>query len=222
MADLKTPEGKAVDLDAVKADANSAFDAAMAGEAPEVPAPPKVTRTPKDDARPRTRRVPSKDEKPRTTAKTPLLSDEQRAQGVAGLVQVGAGLCLVAKKATGKDAFQADAVTLASNAEQIADACVQTAKNDARFAAALDRVMAVGPYAALVSVMVGVGSQIVRNHRPSLSLPGTVDPAKLIKAQDEAAAQQKEVAGAALCRSGTPARSSSASGSITGAASMCC
>lgn len=191
MPELKTADGNAVDLDAVKAEANSAFDAAMAGEAPEVPAPPKVERAPKDDAKPRTRRAAPKDEKPRTAPKVSVLSDQQRAQGVAGLVQVGAGACLLAKKATGKDAFQADAVTLASNAEQIADACVQTAKADARFAAALDKVCAAGPFAALIGVMVGVGSQIIRNHRPSMALPGTMHPDDLLK---KAEAQPKELA----------------------------
>ena len=37
-----------------------------------------------------------------------------RAQGVKGLAQVGAGIALLFGKATGKDAFKADAVTIAS------------------------------------------------------------------------------------------------------------
>ena len=103
-----------------------------------------------------------------------------------GLAQVGAGIALLFGKATGKDAFKADAVTIASAADEIADACVQTAKADPKFAAALDKVCAAGPYAALISVAVGVGSQCARNHKPDLKIPGTVDPAELLKAQDEA------------------------------------
>lgn len=186
MPELKTPGGDAVDLDAVKDAANSSFDQAMNSTEPApAPAPPKVERTPRADSKPRTRAKPTRDEKPRTTPKVSALSNEQRAMGVKGLVQVGAGLCLVADKASKGDAFKADAVTLASAADQIADACVQTAAADSRFAAALDKVCSAGPYAALVSVMVGVGTQILRNHKPAMALPGTVHPDELVKAQDE-------------------------------------
>ena len=135
----------------------------------------------------RSRGRPPKAEQARTTAKAgTVLDDSQRAQGVKGLAQVGAGIALLFGKATGKDAFKADAVTIASAAGEIADACVQTAKADPKFAAALDKVCAAGPYAALISVAVGVGSQCARNHKPDLKIPGTVDPADLLKAQNEA------------------------------------
>ena len=115
-----------------------------------------------------------------------MLDDGQRAQGVKGFAQIGAGIALMFGKATGKDAYKADAVTIASAADEIADAAVQIANADPKFAAALDKVCAAGPYAALITVAVGVGSQCARNHKPSLKLPGTVDPAELLKAQDEA------------------------------------
>jgi hypothetical protein len=128
-----------------------------------------------------------KEEKARTTAKPGVvLDDGQRAQGVKGLAQLGAGLALMLGKATKKEAFTADAVTIASSADEIADACVQTAKADPKFAAALDKVCSAGPYAALITVGVGVASQIARNHKPDLNIPGTVNPAELLKAQDEA------------------------------------
>lgn len=185
MPELKTPDGKSVDLDAVKAEANSAFDAAMNTDHPEPAAPPKVERVPKADTRPRTRTKPAKDDKPRTGPKTAALSSEQRAQGVKGLAQVGAAIALMFGKATKNDAFQADAVTIASSADEMADACVQVAMADAAFAARLDRICNVGPYGALIAVGVGIVSQITRNHKPSLSIPGTVDPAELLKARDE-------------------------------------
>lgn len=187
---LETADGKPVDVTPPDPDeVNRQFAAAMAGDpGPDEQAPPK--RTPKpaaEDAPKRKPGRPAKAEQARTTsAAATVLDDGQRAQGVAGLVQLAAGAALMAGKATHKAAYTADAVTLASSADQIADACVQTAKADARFAAALDRVCAVGPWGALITVGVSVVSQIARNHKPSLVIPGTTDPAELLKAQDEA------------------------------------
>jgi hypothetical protein len=140
---------------------------------------------------PRKRRGRPPGDKARVT-RTPAvtLDDKQRAEGVKGGVQIGAGLLLLASKASGKDtaradAFKADAVTVASNGDQLADACVQLAHNDPKFAAALDKVCAAGPYAALITIAVGIGSQVARNHKPALKLPGTVDPAELLKPRQE-------------------------------------
>lgn len=187
MPTLETPEGKPVDV--VDPDAvNAQFAASMADDGPDEQAPPRRQPKPKAEvevAKPRRTRPP-KDEKARTTAKAgTVLDDGQRAQGVKGLAQIAAGVALMLGKATKKDAYTADAVTIASSADEIADACVQTAKADARFAAALDKVCSAGPYAALITVGVGVVSQVARNHKPSLVIPGTVDPAELLKAQDE-------------------------------------
>jgi hypothetical protein len=41
---------------------------------------------------------------------------------------------------------------------------VETAKHNASFAKVLDKVTQAGPYAALVSVTLGLGAQIARNH----------------------------------------------------------
>ena len=188
MPTLETVDGKAVAIDPEQV--NQEFARAMASNGPEAEqAPPK--RAPKPEADPDApkpkRGRPPKSEQARTTARpSTVLDDGQRAQGVKGLAQVGAGIALMLGKATGKDAFKADAVTIASAADEIADACVQTAKADPKFAAALDKVCAAGPYAALISVAVGIGSQIARNHKPDLRIPGTVDPAELLKAQNEA------------------------------------
>lgn len=185
---LETADGRPVEVTPPDSEAvNREFARVMADDGgPAEQAPPK--RQPKpaaDPAAPKPRRGrAAKGEQARTSATSgSALSDGERAAGVKGLAQLAAGLTLMAAKATGKDAFQADAVTIVSNAEQIADACVQTAKADAKFAAALDKVCSAGPYAALISVAVGVGSQIARNHKPSLSIPGTVDPAELLGAQ---------------------------------------
>jgi hypothetical protein len=156
---------------------------------PPPPAGPAVKRT----------RGPNKPkpEQPRTAPRAATLDDKARAAGVKGIAQLGAGLTLLAGKATGNDALRADAVTVASSADDLADACVQTAKADAKFAAALDRVCAVGPYGALITVAVGVGSQVVRNHRPGVKIAGTKDPAELLKAQDELEAKAADGASGA-------------------------
>ena len=143
-------------------------------------------RLPHDPDAPKPRRgLPPKSEQARTApaaAAGTVQDDGQRAQGVKGITQIGAGIALMLGKATKKDAYKADAGTIASSADQTADACIQVAHTDPKFAAALDRVCSVGPYGALITVAVGVGSQIARNHRPALVIPGTVDPAELLKA----------------------------------------
>jgi hypothetical protein len=188
MPTLETVDGQpvAVDPEAV----NREFSRAMSSDpGPAEQAPPKrPVAEPEADQPKRKPGRPPKHEQARTVTRPTItvLTDGERANGVKGLAQVGAGITLLFAKATGKDAFKADAVTIASSAGEIADACVQTAKADPKFAAALDKVCAAGPYAALISVMVGVGSQIARNHKPDLKIPGTVDPAELLKAQNEA------------------------------------
>lgn len=195
MPELKTAGGKAVDLpdDEKRAGINATFEQAMNADpdgdeakAPPRKAPP-ATMVPRSQDAPRRRARTPKDEKARTASKAPsvALSDAQRAEGVKGLAQLGAGLCLMAGKATGSDAWRADAITIASNADEIADACVQTAKANAAFAATLDKVCAAGPWGALIGVAVGVGSQIARNHRPGLSLPNTMDPKEILRLADE-------------------------------------
>lgn len=190
MPTLETVEGQVVaPVDAASVEAE--FARAMASNGGEAEKAPPKRAKPAAEAEPATKRA-----KPRTTPKaeqartsiTPavVLSDGDRAKGVQGLAQVGAGIALLFAKVTGKDAYKADAVTIASAAPEIADAAVQVAHADPKFAAALDKVCAAGPYAALITVAVSVGSQCARNHKPSLKLPGTVDPDKLLKAQNEA------------------------------------
>jgi hypothetical protein len=195
MPTLETADGKPVDVTPVDTEAvNRQFAAAMADDGPDTQAPPKrqpKSAAPPTDSKPRRTRAP-KAEQPRVTAQAgTVLDDGQRAQGVKGWSQIIAGVALMFGKATGKDAFKADAVTIASAADELADAAVQVAHLDPKFAVALDKVCAVGPYGALISVGVGVVSQCARNHKPSLKLPGTVDPAELLRAQDEAEAKNE-------------------------------
>jgi hypothetical protein len=196
---LTTEDGRAVDATAVADTINAQFSQAMNSDQPETQAPPKRPDKTPDTAAPKRRGRPPKSEQARTTAGPAAaaggLDDAARAKGVAGWVQIGAGLTLAAGRATGNAALYADAVTIASAAPQLADACVQVAKNDARFAAALDKVCSSGPYAALVSVGVSVGLQCLRNHRPGLALPGTVSPEYLLATAREEATEDAAHAG---------------------------
>lgn len=183
MPTLLDEGGKPVDTD-IDADAvNRQFAAAMAatpgeGELPKRPETPPAPEAPK----PRRGRPP-KAEQPRTAGKSgSALTDDDRAAGVKGWAQILAGMCAMAGRATGSPAWTADAVVIASAADDIAGACVQVAHADARFAAALDKVCSVGPYGALISVGLGIGTQVLRNHRPGMELPGTVHPDQLLAA----------------------------------------
>jgi hypothetical protein len=186
VAELTTPDGKAVEAE--KADVEREFAAAMSanGDGTEPAAPPKrKLAEPADKPKPKRGR-PSNAERARVTAaQSAALSDEQRADGIRGLMQVGAGLCMVAGKASGQDAFKADAITLVSNADELAAACVATAKQDEKFARVVDKIAAAGPYGALIGAVMGVSMQLVRNHRPAAALPGTMDPAELIRQAEQ-------------------------------------
>lgn len=185
MAALETADGEPVELAPADAGAiNRDFSAALADPGPAESAPP---RRPKDEAPAeppkRGRGRPRKEDRARTEAHAAAapLDDETRAQGVKGLAQLGAALVMLAGKATGKDAYQADAVVIVSSAGELAGACVQVAHADPKFAARLDKVCSAGPYGALIVVGVGMASQVARNHKPALVIPGTTDPAELLK-----------------------------------------
>lgn len=64
-----------------------------------------------------------------------------------------------------------DAVAIADHAPRIADAVQVTADNDPKFAAAMDRILSAGPYAALISATVPMVIQILGNHD---KVPGEV------------------------------------------------
>jgi hypothetical protein len=188
MPTLETADGTAVDVTPV--DTNTAFAAAMNDTGPDASAPPKRAPAAEVDQPKRRGRPPKvpKAEQARTTPARPVvaLDDEARHKGVQGLVQIGAGLTLMYAKASHKQAFLADSVTIANSAPQWAGACVDIARTDAKFAAALDKVCASGPFAALITVAVGTSLQLVRNHRPELTtLPGTVHPDVLLDPQKE-------------------------------------
>lgn len=193
MEGIETQDGKPLDLDtAAKAEQDFARAMSTPPDSDEK-APPKrrerASKTAVAEEKPRVGRSPGRPSKDAAKAVAGL-SHEVRRQGMAGLAQLGAGLCAIVGKSTGQIAYQADAITLASSADDIGEACAQTADQNEQFARVVDKLCAAGPYAALIGVMVGVGSQVARNH--GLEMPGTVPPEKLI----EAAVQQAEMAAA--------------------------
>ena len=179
-----------VDAEAV----NAKFTQVMASDGPakaEQELPRRAARGPAADdggGKPRAARQP-KAEKART-AKTPpaALSRDKRVEGLKGIGQVVAGLFAVGSKATGNQALLADAVTIADNNDAAASAVADMADADPRFAAAVDRICAAGPWSGLIAVGVAVGTQMARNHRPALQLPGTVHPDELLARAMPAAA----------------------------------
>lgn len=62
-----------------------------------------------------------------------------------------------------------DAVAVTDHAPRIADAVQVTADNDPKFAAAMDRILSAGPYAALISAVVPMAVQILHNHNEMIT-----------------------------------------------------
>lgn len=78
-----------------------------------------------------------------------------------------------------------DAVAVTDHAPRIADAVQVTADNDPKFAAAMDRVLSAGPYAALISASVPMVLQILHNHD---RVPGEVVKAMGCRTKEEVTA----------------------------------
>ena len=186
MPTLETDDGEPVDLTPAVELAAAQFKAAADGTADADPGalPKRAARGPAtDDPKPTRTPKPKAADKSRTTAKpTVTLSADKRRDGVAALVQVAAVLPLTLAKTTGQTAYAADALTIVNSADALAMACVQVADADPKFAAVLDKVCSTGPYGALITVAFGIGAQLVRNHRPAMSIPGTIHPDELLAA----------------------------------------
>jgi hypothetical protein len=183
---IETSDGKPLDLDpAVEAEQNFARAMATPPDSDDKAPPKRGQRQSKpsgDADKPRVARSPGRPSKDAAKAVAGL-SHEVRKQGMSGLAQLGAGLCAIVGNTSGQLAYKADAIVLASNADGIGEACAATADQDARFAAVVDKLCAAGPYAALIGVMVGVGTQVARNH--GVDMPGTMAPEDILKAAEQ-------------------------------------
>jgi hypothetical protein len=167
---LMTEDGQAISVD----EAQLEFARAMAAPEPDEPAqkaPPRIDH----DAPPPPRRRgrPPAAEKPRTRAKTaPPATDHRtpdkaasdRVEAVSGLMQIIGGGCLVVAQRNNDEKLLADAVVIGEAGRPMGEACASVAATNPKFAAALDKLTSAGPYAALLTVAVGLGSQLAANH----------------------------------------------------------
>jgi hypothetical protein len=82
--------------------------------------------------------------------------------GILGLIQLPAGVLAIA--GLNKPELAADAATLTVYAPGIAEAVNDLANERPEIAAVLDRVLAVGPYGALIAAVAPMALQILCNH----------------------------------------------------------
>lgn len=189
---LSTADGKPLSLapPADAADTERRFAQSMAASKPgDADAPPRRGDRAAGDAKPsRARTTKGASKASAVTGPAAPLSHAEIVTGVQGLCQVVAAVPLLLSKRVQAEktrvALKADAITIVSRAEEIADACAQTAAADPKFAALMTRVCQAGPYAALMTVAFSVGSQVARNHGMG-SLPGTMDPAEMVRQAEQ-------------------------------------
>jgi hypothetical protein len=180
---VSTEDGRPLHLD--PAEGERAFAAAMAappGGGEDKTAPPKRDAKPQRDAprgRPRVAKGGAKAAPPRQ-ALPPAPSHSEVVTGVKGIIQIPAAVCLMlSQRAADPVPLKADAITLASSADELAEAVAATCDADERFARIVAKVITAGPYAALAGAVISVGTQVARNH--GAPMPGTTDPAELVR-----------------------------------------
>lgn len=113
--------------------------------------------------------------------------------GILGLLQLPAGVLAVA--GLNKPELAADAATLTVYAPGVADAVNDLANERPEIAAVLDRVLAVGPYGALLAAVTPMVLQILCNHEviPSGILGTVPKEALLAHMEQERAAQEAQL-----------------------------
>lgn len=109
--------------------------------------------------------------------------------GVVGLLQIPSfALGVLGRR---NEAFALDAATITLHSGNIAEAVNDTAQQDERVAAILDKILEVGPYGALLAALMPVALQMAANHGkipPNESL-GIMSPAQIGTAMSQLAAQ---------------------------------
>lgn len=122
----------------------------------------------------------------RATSKT--TPTDYRA-GVVGLLQIPAFVLGILGRRN--EAFGLDAATVTLHSGNIAEAVNETAQQDERIAAALDKMLEVGPYGALFAAMMPVALQIAANHGkiPANKDLGILSPGDIADAMADLAAK---------------------------------
>jgi hypothetical protein len=96
---------------------------------------------------------------------------DQREQAMMGLFQGGQALCLLTRQ-------YADAAAIGAHAQPISHEVSALAATDDKVAAAVDKLLVVGPYTALAMAVLPFAMQLAVNHKllPAGKIPGTTDP----------------------------------------------
>lgn len=84
-------------------------------------------------------------------------------EGIIGLIQIPAGILGMA--GTRNEDLALDGAALAMYAPPIAEALNELAQDQPAVAAALDRILAAGPYGALIGALIPLALQIAANHK---------------------------------------------------------
>jgi hypothetical protein len=139
-------------------------------------------------------KAPLRGSKPRkaasaSTGKGAAPTDYRPAVASAvGLVAFGFSMV---GKTTGSDALTLDAATLQLNAGGIAEVMQTAAAESQQISAVLDRLMTAGPWGDAVVLVLGIGTQMLANHKvippnPALGVLGPEDLLARLKASAEA------------------------------------
>jgi hypothetical protein len=129
---------------------------------------------------------------PRAKAKAePGRPDYRAALGM--LIHLPVGIMSVAARGIRDErrrtAVQLDAMTLTVHGPALAEALARTAEQNARLAAALDKIVKVGPYGEVIAAVAPIALQIAANHHvvEAGSVPGTMTAEQLVNAVSAAA-----------------------------------
>lgn len=140
--------------------------------------PPPRTKSVRRPGRPRSGEAKPK---PRTRNKTPEPEPTNYTESLNGtFVQLPAAVLFAIGSQRNNVLLLADAYTLAKHGPPVTTAVNEIAQKDARWAAILDRITAVGPYGALVMAVVPMIAQFAANHGAPKVL-GAVSVEELLK-----------------------------------------
>lgn len=137
--------------------------------------------TPAAPAAPRPARAKKAASSPKARAARATTTDYRA--GIAGILQLPSAALAMAGRFN--PALMYDAATLAIHTPSIAEAVNDLAQNEPRVAAVLDKILQVGPYGAIIGVMVTIGAQIAVNHKKipaaAAEAMGAVEPEILMQ-----------------------------------------
>jgi hypothetical protein len=168
----------------------------MAEKSPEYPYGRKADGTPKSKpgpakgagARPapgpRRAPAPGRKKSAAPSAAARAAGQKDYTEGIMGLFQMPAmGLMMVGRQ-TGNVALQADGYALAQHGPGIAAALNETAQQQPQVAKALDSILKVGPYGALITALVPLVVQLAANHDAIPPVMGAIPKEHLAAAAD--------------------------------------